>query len=312
MRILSRFLAASFVALLFTATTAHAQLFRAYAASYGNDANPCTVVAPCRLLPAALAAVQDGGEIWLLDSANFNSGTVTINKNVSILAVPGQVGSIVAFNGGNAININPGLDVALKNVSITSNATSPGNDGIDMTTGKLSIQDSTIAVPIIGVNVAGNGWLSVHNTVMRDTTVGVQAKGGAMVDVSHSKFINMQYGVYVQGSLASVTTYGTVRDCEFTKNVTAVEADGFTVNATARLSVHDSSISGGSYGVVANSNSPGANSSATVGASTISGVGSAALTQNGNSSAVLQTLGNNLIVNNAANTLGTITPVGGV
>src|SRR4051812_8876772 len=78
---------------------AHAQLFRAYIASFGADTNPCTVAAPCRLLPAAIAAVKDGGEIWLLDSANFNSGAVTINKNVSIQAVPGQVGSVVAFGG---------------------------------------------------------------------------------------------------------------------------------------------------------------------------------------------------------------------
>ena len=40
------------VALL--STTAQAQLFRSYLSSTGNDANPCTVQAPCRLLPAAL------------------------------------------------------------------------------------------------------------------------------------------------------------------------------------------------------------------------------------------------------------------
>ena len=62
--------------------TAQAQLFRAYLAADGLDSNPCTLPAPCRLLPAALAAVADGGEIWLLDSANYNTGTVSIAKSV--------------------------------------------------------------------------------------------------------------------------------------------------------------------------------------------------------------------------------------
>jgi hypothetical protein len=48
-------------------------------------------------MPAALAAVADGGQIWMLDSANYNTSPVVIAKSVSILAVPGAVGSLVAF-----------------------------------------------------------------------------------------------------------------------------------------------------------------------------------------------------------------------
>jgi hypothetical protein len=89
----------AFLAALFLSASAHAQLFRAYLASDGNDANPCTLAQPCRLLPAALAAVASFGEIWMLDSANYNTATVTIGKSVSILAVPGAVGSVVASGG---------------------------------------------------------------------------------------------------------------------------------------------------------------------------------------------------------------------
>ena len=55
---------------------AQAQAFRTYLSGGGNDANPCSLVAPCRVLPAAIAAVIDGGEVWMLDSANYNSGPV--------------------------------------------------------------------------------------------------------------------------------------------------------------------------------------------------------------------------------------------
>ena len=89
-------LAALALATLFAPAATHAQLFRAYLAPDGLDTNPCTLAAPCRLLPAALAAVASGGEIWMLDTANYNTATVTIGKSVSILAVPGAVGSVVA------------------------------------------------------------------------------------------------------------------------------------------------------------------------------------------------------------------------
>src|SRR6476659_4072782 len=85
---------------------AHAQVFRAYVASDGNDANPCTLQQPCRLLPAALTVVADGGEIWMLDSANYNTGQVNVTKSVTILAIPGAVGSVVATSGGDGITIN--------------------------------------------------------------------------------------------------------------------------------------------------------------------------------------------------------------
>ena len=74
---------------IFLAATAQAQSFRAYLASTGSDAHPCTLHFPCRLLPAALAVVANGGEIWMLDSANYNTGPVSITKSVTIQAVPG-------------------------------------------------------------------------------------------------------------------------------------------------------------------------------------------------------------------------------
>src|ERR1700682_574931 len=76
-----------FATLTICASAQAAGLFRAYLASGGSDSNPCTVAAPCRLLPAALAAVTDGGEIWMLDSANYNTATVSITKSVTILAI---------------------------------------------------------------------------------------------------------------------------------------------------------------------------------------------------------------------------------
>src|SRR6476469_4562325 len=110
-------------------SAAHAGLFRAFLSSAGNDANLCTVQQPCRLLPAALNAVNNGGEIWMLDSANFNTATVNITKSVKIFAIPGQMGSIVG-SAGDAILINTTGDVTLRNLQILN--FSGGVNGINV------------------------------------------------------------------------------------------------------------------------------------------------------------------------------------
>src|SRR4051812_33830003 len=84
------------LAVLATPSASAEQMFRAFLSLKGNDANRCDLPQPCRLLPAALAAVRPGGEIWILDSANFNLFAVNIDKSVTILAVPGALGSVVA------------------------------------------------------------------------------------------------------------------------------------------------------------------------------------------------------------------------
>ena len=136
---------------------AEAQLFRAYLAIGGSDANPCTLPQPCRLLPAALAAVADGGEIWMRDSANYNTSTVQITKSVTILAVPGVVGSVVAAYGP-AINVaTAGVRLALRNLVMVPLAGTGGVRGISMNLGQsLAVEDCLIAnMPNLGIEVAG-------------------------------------------------------------------------------------------------------------------------------------------------------------
>jgi hypothetical protein len=160
----------AFAATLLLSATAQAQLFRAYLASDGSDANACILSAPCRLLPAALAAVADGGEIWMLDSANYNAATVTVGKSVSILAVPGAVGSVVAI-GGPAISITAsGLKVALRNLVVVPFPGGGGTNGIDMTgASTLTIEHSVIAnLPSNAVRVVGAGKLKIANTIIRN------------------------------------------------------------------------------------------------------------------------------------------------
>jgi hypothetical protein len=178
--------------------------FRAYLSSSGSDSNPCTVTQPCRLLPAALAAVADGGEIWILDSANFNAGTVDIAKSVSILAVPGQVGSIVAAAGAPAITITtPNVVVSMRNLAFSRNASNPGTYGIEMTNGSsLTVEDSVFA----GFDRYAvyphdfEGAVSIKHTTFRNLAdYAMFVQNGPTVAVLASQFTNTKGAADVSG-----------------------------------------------------------------------------------------------------------------
>src|SRR6516162_7748613 len=126
-------------AILIGAPADAAGVFRAYLSSKGNDANPCSVTAPCRLVPAALLAVADGGEIWMLDSANYNTATVIVSKSVTILAIPGAVGSFVSTGGGPAITVPiAGKALTLRNVMVVPLPGGGGGDGVFVGNGAVA------------------------------------------------------------------------------------------------------------------------------------------------------------------------------
>src|SRR4051794_37489812 len=138
----------------FLVAGAHAQLFRAYLSSTGSDTNPCTLVSPCRLLPAALAAVANDGEIWILDSANFNTARVDITKSVSIVGLPGQIASIVALGNDTGIRVaTSGVRVGLRNVMIVNVASSPGTHGVEMYDGAQLMVDNCVVAGLPGYGI---------------------------------------------------------------------------------------------------------------------------------------------------------------
>jgi hypothetical protein len=178
-----------------------AGLFRAYVGTSGNDANPCTLSQPCRLLPAALAAVADGGEIWMLDSANYNTATVGIGKSVSILAVPGAVGSVLAV-GGPAISVTTGgLRIALRNLVVAALVNGGGTDGVNVSASGtvVTIENSLIAnLPQSGVWASGQSTVKIVNSTLRDNgSWGVEIRDDAKGEITRTQLLgNVQGGAY--------------------------------------------------------------------------------------------------------------------
>ena len=241
---------------------AQAQAFRTYLSGSGNDANPCTLVAPCRLLPAAIAAVIDGGEVWMLDSANYNSGPVNVNKSVTILAIPGALGSVVAL-GGNAINIaTAGVKVALRNLVIVPYVGGGGTYGIIMTAGASLTADKCLIanLPEAGIHVSANGAsVLVMDTVIKGNGgSGLYVGNGAHATVTRATISgNGSTGVVAQGS--GGTTTADITDSTMDANTQGVVANSTAPAASVKVSVRNSQVVRNSnFGLLAIANGGGA------------------------------------------------------
>ncbi len=324
--------ALAFVVTLLLSATAHAQLFRAYLAPSGNDMNACTLPAPCRLLPAALAAVTDGGEIWMLDSANYNTGPVNITKSVTILAIPGALGSVLA-TGGNAINIaTAGVKVALRNLVIVPLPGGGGTGGISMTAGAgLTVENCLIAgLPGTGIFVDAAASVRVTNTTIRGNGIrGLDFRNGARATVTQATISgNADGGVIVYGTIASTTTTADIADSTLDGNYVGIIAWSQHASAVLNVSIRDSRVVQNSpFGVIAQS-TYGASATLSVSNNIISNNGDGiravsagskvwasgnTISDNGtglfNNTGLFESAGNNAVRNNNIDTLGTITVI---
>jgi hypothetical protein len=298
----------AFALLLGIATTAQAQLFRAYVASDGNDANPCTLPQPCRLLPKALTVVNNGGEIWMLDSANFNTDTVIILKSVTILAIPGAVGSLVALSGAPAVSITgPSLKVALRNVVIGMVAGGlPGSDGVNMNgASSLLVEKSVIAGMLQnGIFVGGGGNLKVVESTIRDSGQnGIHVTDGSRAVIVSSHLLDNAFGVFANTNTATVTAVS-IDDSTISGGTDGVRCEATPLSgAQAHVAIARSTIMGTGTAVEIGTAPPGI-AQVVIGGSKIVYNAQGWSINNG----VLGSLGNNQIHGNGAST-GSLTPL---
>jgi hypothetical protein len=161
--------------------------FRAYLASNGSDLDPCSLQQPCRLLPAALTAVDPGGEVWMLDSANYNTGNVSVTKSVTILAIPGAVGSIVGNSADGLSIATAGVKVVLRNL-VFVNLAGASNNGITMTNGtSLTVLDSIFYnMPNAAIYINNNGIKAqIIGSKFVNNAVAVRVFGGVVAMVNN-------------------------------------------------------------------------------------------------------------------------------
>ena len=179
----------AFALSLFSTIGAAATAKRTFVASNGNDANPCSITAPCRGFTAALAQTASGGEILVLDSAGY--GPVSINQAVSIIAPPGVYAGISVLSG-TGIFVNPGSGtVVLSGLTINGLG---GTLGINFQSGTLRIERTTVSgFPSAGLgeSLGADAALLIHDSAFIANGFGIfvaTSTGIVTVEIDASRF----------------------------------------------------------------------------------------------------------------------------
>jgi hypothetical protein len=233
---------------------------RTFVASYGNDANPCSLASPCRSFGAAIAQVIAGGEVIVLDSAGY--GPTVITQSVSIIAPAGVYAGISVISPANTIGVDingAGIKVVLQNIAINALGGTYGiqvQQAAEVDVNGCAISNFTGA----GIySTAANARLNVRDTLVRDGagpgiwlygstravlewvrivhngSIGVFAQLGSDVSVKRSVLAgNANTGLEVQGG--SAVGRATVEDSLIADNMgygLAAASSGLVAELTA-------------------------------------------------------------------------------
>ena len=159
----------------------YAQATRTWVSGVGDDANPCSRIAPCKTFQGAIAKTATGGEIDVLDPGGF--GAVTITKAITINGSGGSIaGVLVSGTNGITVNARAADTVILRNLDFEGLGS--GISGILFQGGgTLIVDNSTItAFTDSGIKLTNTAQclLEIHNVqiVGTGTGTGVNIVGG--------------------------------------------------------------------------------------------------------------------------------------
>jgi hypothetical protein len=291
-------LRAIMLGLLLPPVTAHATppnstvqpQMRTYVSGSGRDSNPCSATSPCQTFQAALSLTIAGGQIFVLDSANY--GAVTINKAVSITS-EGAVAGLLATSGA-AITINAGAGDVINLRGLDIDGGYSGTVGIQFISGgSLNVQKSTVRA------FANSGISFVPNTTsslfVSDTVLTGNVNNGILVSSSGSNAVNAVLnrvtatrngvGVFANGANVGIT---------ITETVAGNNSYGVGASSSAVM-VRNSTLSNNTVGIAADQSAV-----VRVGQSTVTANGTGWTSTNGGQ---VQSYGNNNVSGNNADGL---------
>ena len=312
-----QFFAVVCVTLAFVALASAAP--RVFVSTGGNDGAPCNRNRPCRTFTAAVAAVDAGGEVVVLDSGGF--GAVTITKSVQIVA-PAGVHAAITQNSGSAISVAAGASdtVVLRGLTLSG-----ANFGIDFDSGAaLYVENCVISNFFRGILFDSAGKLFVENTILRNNFVGILTgteSGNIQAVVNRTSATGASSGFIFGANTKAVVAHSTSSNNTF---------NGFAVNRNGVLTIsYSTAAHNGQHGFVSDggqtailnadyctaTDNGGAGFSAGGGANVTVRVSNSTATDNAvgfdkQNISIFESYGNNRVRGNTTNVSGAITVVG--
>ena len=267
---------------------------RTYVSGLGSDSNPCTAASPCATFQAALAMTLAGGEIFVLNSADY--GPVTINKALTITS-EGAAGGILATSGA-AITISAGASDVVNLRGLAVDGANTGTVGIQFVSGKsLTIQKSFVR------NFTNSGLSFTPGAsatlFVSDTVVTSNANNGIVVASGSGTVKGALNRVNVSGNGVGILASGSGVSLAVTDAMANNNGYGIGV-ASSAVSIRNLAASGNSVGIAADQSA----AVVRVAQSTITGNGTGWQATN---SAQVQSYGNNNVGGNTSDGAATMT-----
>ena len=242
---------------LLAAGAAHAQLPKIFVASFGNDANDGSRLAPKRNFQSAHDAVADGGQIVVLDTAGY--GALFITKSLSVTVPSGVNGFVTVGGTSSGITISAGASsvVALRGLIIEGGGTSNGNGIGVFSVGTLTIAACTVRHFQEGILVSPTAaaQVSISNTAVRGCRNGLDVQNNAVASVIVSAIRCRLEANSNAGAQAFIFTAGgsvdlTLEGCAVRGNPFGITAQ----DANAPVRVSNCTIVGNTFGTNVQSN----------------------------------------------------------
>ena len=240
-----------FAALLYAAP-AEAQATRTWVSGIGDDANPCSRIAPCKTFAGAISKTAPSGEINCLDPGGFGAVTITISCETGTAGVlVSGTNAIVVAAGPQDRVVLRGLDIngvggqGLSGIRFLSGAALMvekciiygfANFGIEVslpTNGALSVKDTVFPNPNTAIRISpasGVPAITVdHISITRAGANGIELASPSLVTVNNSMIFGTNNGVITSagGSVANID------NTQFLNNNIAVNA--FAAGSTIQL-----------------------------------------------------------------------------
>jgi hypothetical protein len=218
---------------------------RTYVSGLGSDANPCLASWPCQTFQAALALTTAGGEIYVLDSANY--GAVTINKAVSITSEGAMAGVLATSGAGITIAAGGGDVINLRGLDIDGGGF--GGIGIQFSSGQsLNIQKSAVRnFTNSGISFSPNG---AGNLFITDTMVTNNGNNGISVTSNGTTVSGAINRVTVSGNGTGILAYGGNASVTIIDTVAGNNSYGIGASASGVM-VRNSTVSNNGIGIAA-------------------------------------------------------------
>ena len=226
--------------------SAEAQLRRTWISQHGSDGNTCQRHDPCLSLREAVSRTAAGGEVNVLDSADYSSAT--IDKSITI---DGGEFHAVVF-AGVTINAGPNDRVVLRNLKF--HATNRDRPGVTLNTGRTLVVENCIFNDLsVGIQIQTSSYANAYmnNVHMTDVDTGIVVRTVGFANALYASATVTN--AYIESSGTGLLAIGrnvavTVTDSVFYAiEGLAIHVDG----ATAQANVQDSQLLDNAAGVLA-------------------------------------------------------------